>query len=88
MFDLLKKSKGFIISLLSEKGNISSKRTAGIVGISSLIILMAYNVISNREGIITTSLIDSVFYITVSALLGTAAEKIIMAKKDNQKLEE
>lgn len=73
---MLKAFERFIISLLSTDGSISSKRSFGLVGLMSLIFLMIYNVLKCTEGLITSTLIDSVTYITIAALFGTSIEKI------------
>mgnify|MGYP003423323673 CR=1 FL=1 len=71
----------FIKSLLSTDEKVSSKRTLGVIGMFSLIILMVWNVFNCKEGITTTTLIDAVLYITIAALFGTSLEKFWPNKK-------
>lgn len=72
---ILQEIKKFFHSLLSLDG-ISSKRAIGMIGMSSMIGLMCWNVLHCTEGMVTISLIDAVLYTTIAALFGTSIEKI------------
>ena len=73
----MKRTIMFLNNLLSsDKGSTSSKRFIGIIGAFALIIAMFGSKALGVSDEVTITVVESVTYVTIGALLGTSIEKI------------
>lgn len=63
-------------------GDISTKRTIGILGFLFLAGTMVVNSFSNREIGPVPELVNAVEYITIAALFGTSLDKVMIKKSE------
>jgi hypothetical protein len=78
--------KNFLKSLLSEDGNISSKRFIAIAGFFFLAFTMFINSFFDVNKIPADSLVSAVEFITIAAIGGVASEKF--SKKESKQVNE
>jgi hypothetical protein len=82
----MKVIKNFFKSLLSENGNISSKRFIAIAGFFFLAFTMFINSFFDVNKIPADSLVSAVEFITIAAIGGVASEKF--SKKESKQVNE